>query len=63
MARPVSSEAQKFVHLRAILVDFPDTNHQELPGAWMIPPFRAWYQPAYDSESVGCAGTAGAGLF
>ena len=26
-------EAQKFVHLRAILADFPDTNHQELPGA------------------------------
>jgi hypothetical protein len=23
-------EAQKFVHLRAILADFPDTNHQEL---------------------------------
>jgi len=27
-------EAQKFVHLRAILVDFPDTKLQELPGAW-----------------------------
>ena len=27
-------EAQKFVHLRPILADFPDTNHQELPGAY-----------------------------
>jgi hypothetical protein len=26
-------EAQKFVHLRPILADFPDTKHQELPGA------------------------------
>ena len=26
-------EAQKFVHLRAILVDVPDTKYQELPGA------------------------------
>ena len=28
-------EAQKFVHLRAILVDFPDTKYQELPGAYL----------------------------
>jgi len=27
-------EAQKFVHLRAILAIFPDTKLQELPGAW-----------------------------
>ena len=27
-------EAQKFVHLRAILADFPDTKHQELPGTF-----------------------------
>ena len=26
--------AENFVHLRAILADFPDTNHQELPGAY-----------------------------
>jgi hypothetical protein len=29
-------EAQKFVHLRAILADFPDTKHQELPGAYEL---------------------------
>jgi hypothetical protein len=30
-------EAKKFVHLRAIFADFPDTNHQELPGASASP--------------------------
>ena len=45
-------EAQKFMHLRAILVDFPDTNHQELPGAWLINPWGGGLEPARPGVTI-----------